>query len=456
MVYAHGLGPCEETREGSSPSPSIFFYNRSDLMSIFSKAQQGEVEVKELKKEGCKITLKVDAAASLVDKCFNDALVQVQSRAQMHGFRAGKVPLSLVKQNFPQHIMDRAVDAVIKSAVSKALEAQNLNPVAVPTLMKADFSKLAEGKPFDFEVAVEVAPEVNPVNYTGIKVTKKAAAVTDEEVDEQLRQVLEHNSRLEEDADAVVKDDSMVIVKYTGSKNGVADHKLSADSELVDISAPQTVDGLAEAVKGLKKGESKKFETKSGEDTLSYDVTVEEVKKKVLPALDDAFAKDMGFETVAELKEKVRENMSADAQKASDRDFVAQIEDALVKENNFPLPEGLVLEQTERSVDSFLQRFGGASGGITPKQRQELGEKMRPNVEKDIRIGYLVHAIAKKENLEATDADFDAELEKALKENDKKEEKRIKSFFAERKSHILATLNERKVFDFLKAKADVK
>ncbi len=425
-------------------------------MSIFAKADTKEVSVKELKKEGCTISLSVEAAASLVDKCFQDALVQVQSRAQMHGFRAGKVPLTLVKQNFPSHIKDRAVDSVIKSAVTKALEVQKLNPVSVPTLTKADFENMSEGKAFKFEINVEVAPEVNPVGYTGIKVTKKAEGVTDAEIDEQIRQILEHNSRLEEDKDGVVTETSMAIVKYNGFKNGAADHKLSADAELVDMASPQTIVGLADAIKGLKKGESKKFETKSGEDNLSFEVTVDDVKKKVAPALDVAFAKDMGFDSVDALKAKIKENMEADAKKASERDMVQQIEDALVKENNFPLPEGLVLEQMDAAVESFLQRFGGQAGGITPKQRQELAEKMRPNVEKDIRVGYLVHAIAKKENLEATEADLNAELEKALKENDKKEEKRIKAFFDERKSHILATLNEKKVFEFLKEKSVAK
>lgn len=425
-------------------------------MSIFEKADAKELSVKELSKEGCKITLEVEAAASLVDKCFQDALVQVQSRAQMHGFRAGKVPLSLVKQNFPSHIKDRAIDFVIKASVTKTLEMKNLNPVSVPTLMKADFDSLSEGKAFKFEVAVEVAPEVNPVNYTGIKINKKEAAVSDEDVNTQLSQILEHNSRLEDDSEGVVKDNSMAIVKYNGFKNGVADHKLSADSELVDMSAPQTVQGLAEAVKGLKKGESKHFETKAGEDTLSFDVTVDEVKKKVAPALDDAFAKDMGFDTVDALKAKVKENMEADSKKNAERETVLQIEEALVKENNFALPEGLVKEQMEAAVDSFLSRFGGSTGGITPKQREELSEKMRPNVEKDIRVGYLVHAIAKKENLEATEADWQAELDKALSQGEKKDEARIKAFFDERKSHIFATLNEKKVFEFLKSKAEVK
>lgn len=426
-------------------------------MAIFSKATDGDVKVKELNKQDCKITLSADVDAKLVDKCFNDALVQVQSRAQMHGFRAGKVPLSLVKQNFPSHIKERAVDAVVKSAVTKALEAQQINPVAVPTLTKADFNALAEGKPFSFEFTVEVAPEVTPKNYTGIKINKKPDTVTDAQVEEQIKEIMEHNSRLEEDKDGVVKEDSYAVVKYTGSKDGKEDPKMSADSELIDMASPQTVAGMTDAIKGLKKGESKEFTSEFGQEKVSFKVTVEDVKKKITPALDAAFAKDMGFDSVDALKAKIKENLERDAKTASERDTVNQIEDALVKENNFPLPEGLVAEQTDAAVASFLQRFGGEQADKIPAaQRTEIAAKMRPNVEKDIRVGYLVHAIAKKEGLEATEADWQAELDKTLKENDQKDEARIKHFFEERKQHILATLNEKKVFEFLKAKADFK
>ncbi|MGB2579234.1 trigger factor [Elusimicrobium simillimum] len=422
-------------------------------MSIFTKADAKEVKAKIVSKEGCEIKLSIEADAKLVNKCFEDATVQVQSRAQMQGFRAGKVPLALVKQNFPSHIKERAIDFVIRASVAQALESENLNPVTVPTLTKADFNTLEENKPFSFECLVEIAPEFEPKDYTGMKITKKAETVTDAEVDARIAEILEHNSRLEDDADATVKADSFAVVGYDAIKNGEKDFKLSADSELIDMSTPQTVEGLADAIKGAKKGDVKEFKNKVGDDEVTFKVTVQEVKKKIAPALDEAFAKDMGFDTIDALKAKVKETMSHDAKAGAERDVVTQIENQLVEKNNIDLPKGLVEEQLGNSVESFLQRYGGAASGITPEQKKDLAERMRPNVEKDLRIGYIVHAIAKKEALEATDADWQAELDKSLAENDKKEEKRIKSFFTDRKDHVLATLTERKVFDFLKEKA---
>lgn len=429
-------------------------------MSIFKTAQSGEVKTKQISKEGCRVALSVEAAPELVTKCFQNAAVQVQSRAQMQGFRAGKVPLDLVKQNFAGHIKERALDLTVKAAINEALSSAKLDAVAVPTLTKADFANFDEGKAFTFEIAVDVAPEFDVTGYKGIEITRKSETATDEEVNENISRVLDANARLESAAEgAVIDDKCYAIVHYTGKRNGADDYKLCADSELIDMAAPQTMTGLAEAIKGLKKGDEKDFEAKEGEDTLSFHVVVDDIKNKIVPALDDNFAKDMGFETLDALKAKVKESLDAEAAQNARRDEVAQIENALVKANDFVLPQSLVEEYTESSLNNFVRSMTQLKPEqLTEEQRKSFEERIRPSVEKDLRVGYIIHAIAKKENLEATEADWQAELDKSLKENGKtkEDEKKIKNFFEERKAHILATLNERKVFDFIKEQATIK
>ena len=429
-------------------------------MSIFKTAAAGEVKAKELNKEGCRVNLSVEASPELITKAFQNAAVQVQSRAQMQGFRAGKVPLDLVKQNFAGHIKERALDLAIKSAIASALEQSKLNPVAVPSLTKADFSTFNEGQAFSFELAVDVAPEFDVKDYKGIPVTKKAETATEEEVKAQLDRILQANARLESAPEGAVVDDKVyAVVQYKGKRNGTDDYKLSAESELIDMAAPQTMPELAKAVLGMKKGESKDFETKEGEDTLSFHVTLDDIKTKIVPNLDDSFAKDMGFETLDELKKRVQEGLNAEAKENSARDFTRQIEDHLVKMNNFPLPQTLVEEYTDNSLNNFVRNVTQLKPEqLSEEQRKSFEERIRPTVEKDLRIGYIIHAIAKKENLQATEADWQAEMDKSLTANakTKEDEKKIRAFFEERKDHILATLNERKVFDFLKKEAVVK
>lgn len=429
-------------------------------MSIFKTAAAGEVKTKQLSKEGCRVSLSVEAAPELISKAFQNAAVQVQSRAQMQGFRAGKVPLDLVKQNFSGHIKERALDLAIKSAISAALEQSKLNPVAVPSLTKADFNTFADGKAFSFELAVDVAPEFDVKDYKGIPVTKKAEEATDEEITAQLERIRQANARLESAPEGTAIDDKVyAVVQYKGQRNGADDYKLSADSELIDMAAPQTMPEMAQNIMGLKKGDTKDFQTKEGEDTLSFHVTVDDVKNKIVPNLDDSFAKDMGFDTLDALKARVKEGLNAEAKENSARDFVNQIENHLVKMNNFALPQTLVDEYTDNSLNNFVRNVTQLKPEqLSAEQRKSFEERIRPTVEKDLRVGYIIHAIAKKENLQATEADWQAELDKSLTANakTKEDEKKIRAFFEERKEHILATLNERKVFDFLKKEASVK
>lgn len=428
-------------------------------MSIFAVALDNEVEVKEQGKKGCTVTIAVTSQASLVNKCFNNALLQVQAKAQMQGFRAGKVPLDLVKKNFSAHIQERAIDLLVRNASEKALEKSKLNPVMIPSVSKADFAAFKENASFTFELSLDVAPEFTPKGYTGIEITKKADTVSQADVDKRLEEILEHNSSLETDGEgATVTDTNFVVVKYSGSKNGVADKKYSNDGELVDMSAPQTIEGLAEAIKGAKKGDTKEFEVKMDDGVVKFTAQVEEIKKKVKPELNASFAKDMGFESVEKLKEVLKSSMENEAKTHSERDITAQIEDALVKANTFDLPASLVEYQTEIAVDNFIHRmFGGSQtpANFTADNKKAFAEKMRPTVEKDLKVGYIIGAIAKKENIASTDAEWQAELDKALAANPK-DEKRVKEFFNQKKADILASLDERKVFDFLKAKANIK
>ena len=426
-------------------------------MSIFEAALDNEVAVKELSKKGCTVTLEVTASKELVNKCFHNALAQVQSRAQIQGFRTGKVPVDIVKKNFPAHISERAVDLVIRNAATKAMDKSKLRAVMLPTVSKADFTALAENKPFTFEVNVDVAPEFTPKNYTGIEVAKKSAEVSEADIQKHLDEVLDHNSSLEADsADAIVTENSFVVVNYKGTKDGVADKKYSAEGELVDMSAPQTIAGLADAVKGLKKGESKDFETKVEDSVIKFTVTVEEIKKKVKPALDENFAKNMGFDNLEKLKETVKTSMEKEAAANAEKAFINQIEDALIAANNFDIPQSLVEYHTAQAVENFINRmFGGKKPELTEENKKSFAARMRPSVEKDLRIGYIIHAIADKEKLNATEADWQAELDKALAANPK-EEKRVKDFFNEKKHDIMASLDERKTMEFLKEKAKIK
>lgn len=412
-----------------------------------------KINIKNKTQQGCTINLTLEADADFVNNAFQNATVNVQAQAAMPGFRAGKMPINMVKKHFGQHIKERAFDLAVRLGVNSAIVKENIAPVSSPVLKDIKFE---EGQPMTLEVEVEVAPELEPKNYTGAKVTKKSSAVSDENYNHEINALLEHNARLES-VEGAVEADSFVIVDYKAEKEGKEVPEMSAKGDMIDMSAPQTVLGLTDALKGMKKGETKNFTAGEGDNAVNFEVTVNEVKKKILPALDDAFAKNMGFGTAEELKNHIRTAMEQDAKNKSEQDCVRQIEDHLVTNNDFELPKSLVEHHVGLSLERLLERMmPGGKNKLTDEQSSELRNKLRPSVEKDMKIGYILNAIASKENLQATTEDVEAELEKNILQAPNEETKqKVREFFEKQRSEIMATLTERKVVEFLKTKASI-
>ncbi len=425
------------------------------------------VKIAKKDKKGCQLSLTIDVKADLVNKAFEDGFKKVQESAQVEGFRKGKAPADMVKKNFVANIKQEALDITIKEAMGIALSENKIKAVSMPNLTKADFSAFDKDKSFSFEMNVDIAPEFDVKGYKGIKVTKKSEVVSDADFDNKMKEILEYNSRLEPDsADATVQADSFVSVKYIGEKDGKKDDKYSSDNELIDMSSPQGIAGMTDAIKGAKKGDTREFESKIDEKTtIKFKVEILELKKKVLPELNDEFVKTMKFTDVETFKNHVKEMMGKEAKQQSEQDVVKQIEEVLGKENNFELPASLVDYHTNMNVENFIKQFAGQMGGaqgqklpeITDEQKKGMAERVRPNVERDLRIGYVIHAIADKEKIQASDDDVNKELATALERNGKTDEdkKKITEFFEKQKHQILASLNERKVFEFLRNSAKI-
>lgn len=426
------------------------------------------VKIAKKDKKGCQLSLTIDVKSDLVNKAFEDGFKKVQEQAQVEGFRKGKAPADMVRKNFAANIKQEALDIVIKEAMGIALTENKIKAVSMPSLTKADFTGFDKDKNFSFEMNVDIAPEFDVKGYKGIKVIKKSEVVSDADFENKMKEILEYNSRLEPDsADATVQADSFVTVKYIGEKDGKKDDKYSSDNELIDMSSPQGIAGMTEAIKSAKKGDTKEFESKIDEKTtIKFKVEVLELKKKVLPELNDEFVKTMNFDSVEKFKNHVREMMGKEAKQQSEQGVIKQIEEVLGKENTFELPASLVDYHTNMNVENFIKQFAGQMGQagqgqklpeITDEQKKGMAERVRPNVERDLRIGYVIHAIADKEKIQASDEDVKKELEKALERNGKTEEdkKKITEFFDKQKHQILASLNERKVFEFLKNSAKI-
>ncbi len=420
-------------------------------MGLFTSEKSEKVRSKKLKEEGCQVTFSIEIPPAEVDNETQNLLVRIQQRAKIPGFRPGKAPLDLVKKEFTGHAREQVLDSLIRKHVPETMRELGIRPVAAPTVEDV---KWDEGKPLKLQVRAETAPVVTPKDYTKIAIKRKSYPVTDEQVGARLQELREANARLEKAAEEAVAKNHYVVIDYEAFQGGKALPNAKGQNELVDMSSEQTVEGLIEGLVGMKREESKEISVKLEGKPSALKVAVKEIKRKVLPEIDAEFAKDMGFESVDLLKAKLREVMEEEAKSKTEREVSQQIEEALLKANKIPLPPSLVEAQLEHLMERVKRQLVGPKGELTQEQAKDLSEKLKPRAEDEVRISYLLPAIAEKEKLQALDSDLQAELEKnlaAIENDDKKEE--IRKLFEERKDAIAGMIRDRKTLAFIREKA---
>jgi trigger factor len=420
-------------------------------MGLFTSTK-AEPKFKKLKEEGCVVTLSVEIPAQEVADQTQTALVRVQSRARIPGFRQGKAPLAVVQQHFAGTAREEAVDQLIRKHVPSALEQLKLRVVDTPAV---EDMKWKDGEPLELTVRVEVAPTATAKDYLKIAVTRKPQVSDAKALDKRLEDLRESHARLEASKDEAVGDAHFAVIDYSASRDGKPLPNAKGTAELVDLSAEQTVEGLAAGLKGLKRGESKTIKVKLGGKDADLAVTLVEIKTKILPPVDAEFAKDLGFETLDELKAKLKEVLDRETKNESEGDVVRQIEETLVKANKFPLPPSLVERQLEGMMERMQRQLAGSK--LPENVVHDLRAKMQPKAEDEVRLAFVMSAIAEKEKISASDAEVAAELEASLKDAQTEEKKaELREIFAKRKDQIAHMIRERKTMAFIKEKAVYK
>ncbi len=422
-----------------------------------------KVKFKTAEEKPCKVTLSINVSPEIVKGRKEKVAQQFQKLAQLPGFRAGKAPLDLVRQNFSSKIATEALDEIFRDYVPQILKEKELVPIVTPTVDKVQFNG---GDTLSFELIVERNPEYKVKDYKKIAVTKKTKKISDDDVTKELEELRERNSQLAPSTSEIAGKDHFVAIDYDGTVEGQSLKELKAENQLVNMASPQTIQGFAEGILGMKKGETKEVAVTFPKEYPSasvagkpvvFKITLQDIKEKKMPALDDEFAKDFELASLEELKTKVRESLEKSLEKAQKVEFETQLMDHLVKENDIPLPESLV----EMQLNSMLERAKqmmerqGLKSDIAGDKEKELREKYRPQAERQVKINYILSGIAKQENLLASDEEVSAERQK-YKDKTPEHAAQIDNYFDEHGHHVQAQLTDEKVLKFLEENAKIK
>ena len=426
------------------------------------------VQVEKLEKNMAKLTIEV--AAEELEKAIEAAYQKNKSKISVPGFRKGKVPRQMIERMYGKEVFyEDAANALIPDAYEKALDECEEDIVSSPSI---DVVQIEAGKPFIFTAEVALKPEVKLGKYKGVKVEKSDVAVTDEEVDAEINKERENNARNIEVTDRAVKDGDITTLDFEGFVDGVAFEGGKGENYPLTIGSGAFIPGFEEQLIGAEIGKEVEVNVTFPEDYQAEELkgkaavfkcTVKEIKEKQLPELDDEFASEVSeFETLAEYKADVKGKLEErKAKEAKDAKEAAVIE-AIVKDSDMEIPEAMLATQQRQMVDEFAQRIQMQGLSIdqyfqfTGSSYEQMIEQVKPQAEKRIQSRLVLEAVAKAENITATEEDYEEEL-KVMAEAYQMEVEKVKELLPEKSdAQIKEDIAVRKAAEFVVENAKEK
>ncbi len=375
-----------------------------------------KVAVEEI--EGCKRRLAVEAPADVVRQEWERAYGRVQKQARLPGFRRGHVPRALVKVHFADDVRREVAEHLIPDIYRRALSEARLEPVDEPDLQEV---KLEEGAPLSFVAVVEVKPAIALGEYKGVVVEHRPKPVTAEDVDAALEQMREQQAQFRA-VDRPAAPGDLLVVDYALALEGEEPSSQSG-YEFV-VGGGTVLPEIDQAVVGMRAGEERRVPFRFADDHRrealrgkggSATVKVTEVKEKILPALDDDFAKSLGeFDSLATLRAEVLKQLEARRAHDETRELQDKVVDAVLAAHAFTVPDALVMRQVAHQIEHAREglRRQGIDPDRVPWDYGKMLAELKPAAETSVRRTLLLEAIAEREGIAPGDAEVDAEVEK--------------------------------------------
>lgn len=370
-------------------------------------------------------TLDIEVPAEDVERAYGAVSHAFAKRAKLPGFRPGHVPEPLVQQRFAGEIREEVIERLLPAALSTAIQEKNLAILGHPRVDGVEWNPPG---PLRFSAHLDLKPVVDPGEYRGLPVEDLATEPADDEVTGVLDRIRDSHAefhpvdgRPAAPGDFAVADVAgrfIEILEPGQNPRTFRDEKLT-----LEIGHPDSMAEINEALTGASPGETRAFRKTFADDfpnedyrgkTIDYEVTLVALKEKRLPALDDELAKSVApSETVESLREKVRANLRQEKEAERRRKFRHQILEAILSRTEVPAPEVLVESEVGASLRDYARYL--AANGVDPKEADwdRLRQDARPGAEKRVREYLVLDSIARREGIEVTETELDAEIKRA-------------------------------------------
>ena len=391
----------------------------------------------------------------------------LNSKVKVKGFRPGKVPRSILERYYRAQVESEVITKLIEDSYGKAVEENHLTPVTAPNVVDRAFEP---GKDFTYTVTVEVKPEVSVEGYRGLEVEKPAVQVREEEVDARLKGLQDVHAQLKPvEADRPVQEKDLVVVDFEGSLGGKPLEGWKVKDHLAEVGSQSLVGGLDQQLAGLPLRQERDLVVTLPDDYprkelagkgINVRVQVKEIKEKILPALDDEFAKEAGdFQNLQELKDRLRKNLEEQKEAQATQSAKEKLLDLLREKHPFGIPQSMIDRQVENVMARTELQFArqGIKLDSAKLDSEKLRESIRPSAEKEVRGSLILEKVAEAEKIAVSDAELEQKLEQLAVQMNQRVEA-VKNFYQkkDRMEDLRAMMLEEKTLDFLLSQANVK
>jgi len=382
-------------------------------MQTIKETSYVAVQIEELDKWKRKLTITLPQAD--VESRRAEFLAERAKTTQLDGFRKGKVPTEIIERRYGEAEKIRAIESLLGPAYGEAIRESGIRPVSDPVIEAID-DKPSDGQ-YSFTATVEVRPEIELKDYEGIEITERVPNVSNEDVDRAIEELREKNATLEPVMRSSAEGDFVIIdyERLDDAGSPIADSKV--EDFPCEVGGEELPAELDQALMGVSAGDRKtvaitypgdhRVETMAGK-TISFAVSVKDVREKRLPPVDEEFAKSVaGAETILDLRVRIRTSLEAQAKALARRRLEEEIVQEVIKRNPFDLPERLVGERLDRMYERMTEGREDAAEKVDPEQFRQV---YRPVVEQQLKAGILLGSLAEKHGIEVSVEDIEARV----------------------------------------------
>jgi trigger factor len=345
--------------------------------------------------------LKIEIPSDTIEGEIQSGLKGVQKKAKIPGFRPGKAPISIIEKRFGKDVEGDVMERLVPEYYSNALKEANIKPVGRPEIEEK--LEIKRNAPLEMTLTVEIRPEVKDLKYEGVKVKGIPVEVKGEEVEDALKDIQQKRTMYEPTEDAAGHGD-MVVMDYQASEEGKEYNEFKDHTYKVGHGVMP--EAFSKEIEGMKKGDEKEFSISFPEDfptpdvagkEVSFKVSLKEIKKPVLPEVDDEFAKDLGFDDLAALKSHVEDQIKKSKEASAKKMQKAEVVSKILADHPFDTPESMVAVELQRLVAQARQ------SGRNDDTDESLREEFKSAAENHVKATILLDIIGEKENVEVTE-----------------------------------------------------